>query len=149
MMGNDIYDPYYDFPVSINVLDQYIIKKYGSIEIAMSQIHHYEKRIVVNSTINGYTESVTYTTELTEQSYNDQTGQLEDNTLPTIGTPIIKVGYTDAVVIDGVSISTETYHVAINSYDYELSQNENKRKIKIAKPEVITSIEKNLVNLVG
>ena len=39
---NNIVDPYYEWPLSYKDLRAYIIQKYGSIEIAQSQIHHYE-----------------------------------------------------------------------------------------------------------
>ena len=39
---NNIVDPYYEWPLSYKDLRAYIIQKYGSIEIAQSQVHHYE-----------------------------------------------------------------------------------------------------------
>lgn len=54
LYANNIYDPQYDWPMNSNTFEKYIIKKYGSITNAKSQIHHYEKltaRQVENSEI--------------------------------------------------------------------------------------------------
>jgi len=39
---NDIVDPEFEWPLSNNALNNFIIKKYGSITAANEQIHHYE-----------------------------------------------------------------------------------------------------------
>lgn len=36
LIANDITDPYYDWPLEDSVFDEYIIKKYGSMEAAMN-----------------------------------------------------------------------------------------------------------------
>lgn len=45
LYANDIYDPQYDWPMSSKVFDKYVINKYGSIEFAKTNFHHYEKVI--------------------------------------------------------------------------------------------------------
>lgn len=45
LYANNIYDPYYDWPLSNSDLDKYIAKKYGSIEWAQTNYHHFEKVI--------------------------------------------------------------------------------------------------------
>lgn len=42
---NNIYDPYYDWPMDQRTFEKYIITKYGSLEWAKTNIHHYEKVI--------------------------------------------------------------------------------------------------------
>ena len=52
LYANNIYDPQYDWPLSSDAFEKFIISKYGSISNAKSQIHHYEKivaRQVANS----------------------------------------------------------------------------------------------------
>ena len=54
LYANNIYDPQYDWPMNSDMFEKYIVKKYGSITNAKSQIHHYEKltaRQVENSEI--------------------------------------------------------------------------------------------------
>jgi len=43
MLINNIIDPYYDFPLGENDLNNFITKKYGSISSAQGTVHHYEK----------------------------------------------------------------------------------------------------------
>lgn len=43
LYANNIYDPYYDWPMDDRTFQKYIIKKYGSLEWAKTNYHHYEK----------------------------------------------------------------------------------------------------------
>lgn len=43
LYANNIYDPYYDWPMDEKTFEKYIIKKYGSLEWAKTNYHHYEK----------------------------------------------------------------------------------------------------------
>lgn len=45
LYANNIYDPYYDWPMEAKSFEKYIIKKYGSTEWAKTNWHHYEKVI--------------------------------------------------------------------------------------------------------
>lgn len=45
LYANNIYDPYYDWPMDERTFEKYIIKKYGSLEWAKTNYHHYEKVI--------------------------------------------------------------------------------------------------------
>lgn len=43
LIANDIIDPYYDWPLFGTDFDNYIKRKYGSIDQSKTTIHHYEK----------------------------------------------------------------------------------------------------------
>ena len=43
LYANNIYDPYYDWPMDERTFEKYIIKKYGSLAWAKTNYHHYEK----------------------------------------------------------------------------------------------------------
>lgn len=45
LYANDIYDPYYDWPMDDRTFEKYITKKYGSLAWAKTNYHHYEKVI--------------------------------------------------------------------------------------------------------
>lgn len=45
LYANNIYDPYYDWPMDDRTFQKYIIDKYGSVEWAKTNTHHYEKVI--------------------------------------------------------------------------------------------------------
>ena len=48
---NNMIDPEFDWPASTNTVNNYIIKKYGSIAAANEQIHHYEQLITSHQVI--------------------------------------------------------------------------------------------------
>lgn len=41
MLVNDIYDPNFDWPLSAQIFEKYIINKYGSVTTAISGVKHY------------------------------------------------------------------------------------------------------------
>ena len=41
LAANNILDPYWEWPLSYKDFKEYVIDKYGSVETAQSQIHHY------------------------------------------------------------------------------------------------------------
>lgn len=45
LYANNIYDPYYDWPMDARTFEKFIIKKYGSLQFAKTNYHHYEKVI--------------------------------------------------------------------------------------------------------
>lgn len=42
LAANDVLDPYHDWPLADADFNEYIKAKYGTLEKAMSQVHHYE-----------------------------------------------------------------------------------------------------------
>ncbi len=126
---NDIIDPYYDWPVSNRDFDSYIKDKYGSVEACKSTTAFYRLKpqifYVSRSNPNSY---------LSEAVYNPSTH-----------------GYDwDRVEIDNdyrmyatVSPSPSLWS-AIDSYTYELEENEKKRYIKLLDKALVPSIERQL-----
>lgn len=45
LYANNIFDPYYDWPMEAKAFEKYIVKKYGSVAWAKTNYHHYEKVI--------------------------------------------------------------------------------------------------------
>ena len=58
LYANNIYDPYYDWPMDDRNFEKYIIKKYGSLAWAKTNYHHYEKVITRE---NPFAQTVTTT----------------------------------------------------------------------------------------
>jgi hypothetical protein len=74
LLSNEIHDPYYEWPLSYEQLNSYIIQKYGSTQAAYQTVHHYERILQEQQAIteNGIqriipekTLEVDYTTYLT------------------------------------------------------------------------------------
>jgi hypothetical protein len=49
VLTNEIQDPYYEWPLSYEQFNSYIRQKYGTVEYALTNVHHYEKIIQKNS----------------------------------------------------------------------------------------------------
>lgn len=140
---NDIYDPQYDWPLNYDEFRKYIIKKYGSEANAQTTIHHYEKiiaREVNNSGIILLERiPIDYQAQTTPPS-----GVPYDTYLTLPATPT----YT-SYTVDGKNVVEAISRAAITNYDWELQNNENKRKIKIIKKEYYPQIMQEFNDLVG
>ena len=69
---NNIIDPYWEWPLSYKDLREYLIDKYGSIETAKSQIHHYEYTARARAEKTGTSDPVpAYKLEIDYQTYTE------------------------------------------------------------------------------
>ena len=69
---NNIIDPYWEWPLSYKDLRSYLTDKYGSIETAKSQIHHYEYTARARTEQTEITNSVpAYKLEIDYQTYTE------------------------------------------------------------------------------
>lgn len=109
---NNIKNIYEDWPKSDNVLYEYIKQKYGSIEYALTQVHHYED--AAGNVIN---KDRIISTALT----NDITDGLD--------------------YWDGSETKRVTY------FEYETNLNDQKRVIKLLRPEYKSQIFKEFQNI--
>ena len=67
---NNVTDPEFDWPLDRKSLDNYIIKKYGSIQTAISQIHHYEQIVQSHNVLFDGTIIPEEVVEIDLQTYN-------------------------------------------------------------------------------
>ena len=69
---NNIVDPYWEWPLSYKDFREYVVDKYGSIETAQSQIHHYEKIARARTEQTKMTDAVPeYRLEIDYQTYTE------------------------------------------------------------------------------
>lgn len=149
MFSNDLIDPYYDVPLKDADLDSLLVHKYGSVANAQSQIHHYERRTNIVTNKDGNISENEYVTELQQYSYDFDTGVVIENTLPTISNPISISSESTEVANDGITITKTVKDYAISNYDYELNLNEDKRKIKLVRSELVSEIETQFKSLLN
>jgi hypothetical protein len=129
---NDIVNPYLDWPMDSNSLIKFIDKKYESsadtannetgLEWAQSNVKDYilkETRIVLPEN-NSYTTI----TLLTSEDYANTLSTSDDYTLS-----------------DGTQIKIEKTKETKTFYEYELDENDRKRKIKLLKKEFVFAVE--------
>ena len=141
--SNDIVDPYYDWPLSSDVLNAKVTKEYGSIYNAMSTIVYYIS--------NDYNVYISYdgTTYLNETQYNELS-------------PANKSGYNMVVQNDNLQITPDTYNMpynitklditkwsAVDAYTNAINENEAKRNILLIDASYKDTIYGNLVTLLN
>ena len=69
---NNIVDPYWEWPLSYKDFRSYLIDKYGSIETAKAQIHHYEYTARTRAEKTGTSDPVpAYKLEIDYQTYTE------------------------------------------------------------------------------
>jgi hypothetical protein len=135
LMANDIIDAQYDWPLNTTNFNKYIIKKYGSIANAKTQIHHYEKVVTREEQLTGIVTETRFV--------------INENKLTT-NTPDVPYDYYNNLpetqevntynLEDDRTVVEITRRDAISCYDYEDQLNEKKRSIKIIKPEYYAQI---------
>lgn len=119
-LANNIFDPFFEWPMGGAQFDSYIKSKYGSVSNAQSTVHHYEEiiqRFVEAG--NGYDRVPERTIEI------DSTRWLS----------LFQSGSSD--------IKT------ITNYDYELNYNEEKREISLIEDIYAEDILQNARDLAG
>ena len=131
LLTNNIVDPQYGWVLHYDAFNKYIVDKYGSIATAKTTTHHWE---LVRKITDVVTELTTYN--------RSQITELEYNALVTAGTPVVEqFGYTAKTVGSNVVRIFPEYVTTIDSYDWEIEQNEARRNIKLIKREYYEKIK--------
>jgi hypothetical protein len=143
LLFNNIINPYYDWPMRSDALDNYIISKYGQdLDTAKSTIHHYEKVTTKTASYNGLVIDKEVTTQaLSEYSLNHTTNAI-------YATPSLPSTADTSLLLSNEEISYPTYnlsiqivHKAVSNYAYELEENEKRRTIKLLDERYVQQVE--------
>jgi len=146
LFTNKIVDPYFQWPLNQDALDQLIINNYGSVANSQITTDHIEKQTVVISTKYQTSNIQTYVCSIpnTVLSIDGST------TLPTVNTPVIQVGSNNVVIFDdGSIVDTSIVLTWISAYDQIVKINEENRTIKLIQPGYVQQIETELQNLLN
>lgn len=123
---NQLNDPQWDWPLSSNKFQKYILNKYNTGNL--NSTHHYE-RITTKTNINTNTTTVE-TQTISQEVYNSL--QSNTTTTYTLGSETIRVNVVKNVV---------------TNYEYENSLNESKRNIKILNKAYADKLESQFLEL--
>ena len=126
LFANNIVDAQYDWPLSYDAFNKYIVKKYGSIENSKTEIHHYEKSITKTDSYTGVTTTKTYTIDATAYA-----------NLPETETQTVNL-------VNGSTITIVTKRSIVYAYDFEEVENDEKRNIKIVDKVYVGQLEAEL-----
>lgn len=144
LMFNGLNNPYYDFPLISEQLNDMIVSKYEqTLEDSKTTIHHYEATVVRKIYYNGmlnFTNEETYV--ISAQQQNANTGLAEDRPiLPgTADTSLPGETYTEDFG-SGVTVTTEYTYSAVSNYTYEVTENEKRRSIKLLDAAYVGNVE--------
>lgn len=136
LLTNNIIDAQHDWPLDYRTFNQYIEKKYDLISLAKSQTHHYEKVVRREESASGTVTETRFVINLRKESALDDMYPFDTyEDLP-------EDGYVETFDMgDGKTVIQTTFREKISNYDWEVEQNENKRIIKVIKPEYIPQIK--------
>lgn len=135
---NDIYNPQMDWPIESRVLHDVIEYKYiGNANTANNQTG----LEWAQENTHSYYKIETQTDNITQEKYKKVT-QIDANTFVTLNTT--KTNYT---LDSGNTITVDVDKESKTYYEYEIEVNDNKRLIKILKPEFVSAVEEEFHNI--
>jgi hypothetical protein len=126
LFANQLLDPQWDWPMTGQVFNDYVNKKYPN-ENVYTTIHHYEK-VITQTNMDTITTS---NIEIDEAIYNSLVPSSHTYTLPT---------GTVTVNIDKKTVSV---------YEYESGLNESKRTINILNSKYVDQLESQFKKLLN
>ena len=152
--ANDIIDARFDWPLTTYNLSQYVNGKYND----RDAIHHYEDANGLYTNGNLYLSSTVEFGSFIANSVitnNTNSGTAVVTSIVDTSTIIITVSsggfktgdqiklYSNSTINANITSTSSITGTAVTNYDYEDIVNETKRRIKILKPEYLSSIEKD------
>ena len=133
LMMNDIVDPQYEWPLTTITLNNYIDKKYSTSEYANSNTSGAGISYAQSNTHSYYK---IITTTIPNGSKIENRYEIDVSTYANVATSSSSVTLQDNNVITIATTKTTK-----NYYDYEVEENEKKRKIKLLKSEFVDALE--------
>jgi hypothetical protein len=152
LLFNKIINPNYEFPLTTEELEDYIVNKYGiSIQESTVQVHHYEEQITRSTVLNGtVTDTNVDVYTISEYEVDYTTGELTPRTLPdvfsTSNVTQEEIALNDAGTL---VLRQSTLIRAISIYDYEYQLNEDRRIIKLLDASYVSKVESEFKKLMS
>jgi len=150
LMFNNIINPFYDWPLKNDALDNYVNKKYGQdVDTARSTIHHYERETTKKSIYNGLLIDEEVSTQIiSDWQLNYTTNVITPSALPTVADTSVAVS-SETVTYPTYTLTIDIVNKAVSNYTYEFNENEKKRKIKILDEKFVQRVEDEFRNLMS
>lgn len=146
LLFNDIIDPRFDWPFDYRTLNDYVDEKYSAPQYAdtsntsisglswaknINNVHSYYKVI----------------TEITSEKVSVTKLQVDANTANN--TQFMETGTNSLYRLpDNTTVNIVITKETKSYYDYELEENEKKRKIKLLKPDFVPAVEKEFKKVI-
>jgi len=162
MMFNQLFDPYFDFPMNPEEFQNYIINNYGSISYAQTTLKQVEKTVITQQYQNGFlidqtsnnyaitgNTSVTYDYAFFNTTSNTVVPTIVNSNYPAVNNTITEIPIGIPDTISPTRIVVTTSYTGLSIYDYEFRANENRREIKLLDKVYIYSVETQLKQLLA
>ena len=117
--SNQIVDPYFDWPLDNLTLDNFLIKKYGSLVEAQSEIAYYTYDPLHDTTDPDYEYNLNY--RMDPETYDYKV--LNDSTFLPI------------------------YWIAKSAYDYEVEKNDDRRNIRLLDNKYLNQVTSEITKI--
>jgi hypothetical protein len=141
LMLNDILHPQFDWPLNESSLNKYIDIKYRQSQYANSstegtgttwaQTHVKEYHKIETKTNTKLNETISVNTlNVTQNDYAN-----------------VAATSTNYTLSDGIIVNIKVTKDTLSYYDYEIDENENKRSIKILKPDFVPVVEQEFIGV--
>lgn len=142
---NNLIDPQFDFPLTRNSLERYILDKYqySLIEHAYSNVHHYVLEVKDSLVeVDGPTTVTTSNSIVTLEQFNYSTNTLDTKLLnvPQTTTTIFYANNSDNTSAVVATLTKTSTYKPVYVYEHEDQLNEAKRTIDILKPQYVAGL---------
>ena len=141
LMFNDIIDPQYDWPLQYNTFIKYVTEKYSANGAANTTVQNGLAWAMSTNNVHSYYKIITKTNS--DGISTTQKFEVDANTYSNIA-----VSSTNYLLQDGSSITESVSKETKTFYDYENELNEEKRTIKLLKPEFVSQVEKEFKRVI-
>lgn len=151
LLFNKYINPLYEFPMKSVVLDEYVENRYNqTLNEAKTTIHHYEQEVTTTITFNGvqfYQSSVS--SIISDKEFNFVTNTLVDRAVPETADTSVTVSTEQKTLANGQTATIVTRNKAVSNYQYEINENEKRRKIKLLDPAYVSGVEQEFKQLMS
>jgi hypothetical protein len=145
---NQVIDPQWDFPLTQDNFISYVNNKYAANGAANTPTQTGVTWALSENNIQAYFLKTSRT--INAQNTVSSISESVSNTTLVVQTEVDKNTYANTTatstsvfsLVDGSKVKEKTEKFTQSYYTYEFNKNEEKRKIKILKPEFVTELEK-------
>jgi len=144
LLFNQLSNPYYDFPLVQEQLDDFVQSKYGtSLAVAQATIHHHYERVIRTVLYNGVEQSQETVDYTISTLYPDPTtgAAVARPSISLTPDSCVDVSSTIESFANGITVATATKYCNITNYTYEFEENEKRRSIRLLDAQYVGAVE--------
>lgn len=141
LMLNDILHPQFDWPLNESSLNKYIDIKYRQSQYANSSTEG-TGTTWAQANVKEYHKIETKTNTKLNETISVNTLNVTQNDYANVAATSTNYTLSDGIIVN-IKVTKDT----LSYYDYEIDENENKRSIKILKPDFVPVVEQEFIGV--